>query len=87
MPLADNEGLKIYYEVEGSGPDLILAHVSLCLYCWALNDPGVIQLYRNSPRNRYWKGLSPQKTHIFRDVSRRNAKALKTSKEVVRNHK
>jgi len=26
MPFADNEGLKIYYEVEGSGPDLILAH-------------------------------------------------------------
>ncbi|MCK5313767.1 MAG: alpha/beta hydrolase [Anaerolineales bacterium] len=26
MPFANNEGVKIYYEVEGSGPDLILAH-------------------------------------------------------------
>jgi len=26
MPYSNNDGIKIYYEIEGSGPDLILAH-------------------------------------------------------------
>ncbi len=26
MPFFDNEGVKIYYEIEGSGPDLIMIH-------------------------------------------------------------
>ena len=26
MPFADNQGTKIYYEVEGQGPPIILAH-------------------------------------------------------------
>jgi pimeloyl-ACP methyl ester carboxylesterase len=26
MPFVDNEGVKIYYEVEGTGPDLIMGH-------------------------------------------------------------
>lgn len=26
MPVANNQGVQIYYEVEGQGPPLILAH-------------------------------------------------------------
>ena len=26
MPYADNQGVRIYYEVEGEGPPLVLAH-------------------------------------------------------------
>ena len=26
MPYANNQGIRIYYEVEGSGPALVLAH-------------------------------------------------------------
>ena len=30
MPYASNQGVRIYYEVEGSGPPLVLQHGSAC---------------------------------------------------------
>jgi pimeloyl-ACP methyl ester carboxylesterase len=35
MPFANNNGVKIYYEVEGQGPPLVLAHGAIeSLYMW-----------------------------------------------------
>ena len=30
MPYASNQGVRIYYEVEGDGPPLVLQHGSAC---------------------------------------------------------
>ena len=38
MPFANNNGVKIYYEVEGQGPPLVLAHgISMGLNNWRRN--------------------------------------------------
>ena len=46
MPYANNAGVKIYYEVEGEGPPLVLAYgLTGGLNCWRVI--GVVDLLRN----------------------------------------
>jgi pimeloyl-ACP methyl ester carboxylesterase len=46
MPYANNTGVKIYYEVEGQGPPLVLAYgLTGSLNCW--RAIGIVDLLRN----------------------------------------
>ena len=46
MPYANNTGVKIYYEVEGQGPPLVLAYgLTGGLNCWRVM--GIVELLRN----------------------------------------
>jgi len=50
MPYCDSDGIKIYYEIEGSGPEVIMIHgfAANLYYCW--KRPGVADTLKAANR-------------------------------------
>jgi len=50
MPFFDNQGVKIYYEIEGNGPDLILIHGFAASIETNWRNPKLVDLLKNENR-------------------------------------
>ena len=68
MPYANNNGVKIYYEVEGQGPPFVLAHALMdTLNCWRQN--GYVDALKTDYRLVLFDARGRGRTDIPREAS------------------